>query len=66
MEITKKTGLIEILENYPQAAKMFRELGMHCLGCALASMENIEQACLTHGHDPDEFVAKLKAFLEIA
>ena len=64
MEITKYTMLSDILEFYPEAIEMFQEMGMHCLGCALASMENIEQACCAHGVDADDFVLNLRAFVE--
>ena len=64
MEITKYTMLSDILEFYPEAIEMFQEMGMHCLGCALASMENIEQACCAHGVDADDFVSNLRAFVE--
>ncbi len=62
-EITRETMICEVLENCPEAMPKFQELGMHCLGCALADVETIEQACAAHGVDPDEFVLELKAFL---
>lgn len=64
MEITRETMLSEIIDNCPQAMPAFQAIGMHCLGCALASGENIEQACAAHGVDPDEFITELKAYLE--
>jgi hybrid cluster-associated redox disulfide protein len=63
-EITKETMISELLENAPQAMPVFQEIGMHCMGCALASDENIEQACYAHGVDADQFVQKLKAYLQ--
>lgn len=63
MEITRETMLSEILENCPEAMPTFQAIGMHCMGCALASGENIEQACAAHGVDPDEFVEGLKNYL---
>lgn len=63
MEITRETMLSEILENCPEAMPVFQAIGMHCMGCALASGENIEQACAAHGVDPDEFVEGLKNYL---
>lgn len=63
MEITRETLISEILENYPEAMPKFQELGMHCLGCALATAESLEQACAAHGVDVDEFLVELKAFL---
>lgn len=64
MDITRETMLSEIIDNCPQAMPAFQAIGMHCLGCALASGENIEQACAAHGVDPDEFITELKAYLE--
>ena len=55
--------LSDILENCPEAMPAFQTIGMHCMGCALASGENIEQACAAHGVDPDEFVEGLKNYL---
>ena len=63
MEITKETMLSEIIENCPEAMPAFQAIGMHCMGCALASGENVEQACLAHGVDPEEFLVELEAFL---
>ena len=64
MEFTKETMLAEVLEKCPEAMVMFRSLGMHCMGCALASGENISQACAAHGYDADDFVEKLNAFVQ--
>ena len=63
MEITRDTNIGEIVENCPEAMPKFQEIGMHCMGCALASGETIEEACAAHGVDPDEFITELKAFL---
>ncbi len=64
MEITRETMLSEIIENCPEAMPAFQAIGMHCMGCALASGENVEQACAAHGVDPDEFLEALKTYLE--
>ena len=63
MEITRETLISEIVENCPQAMPAFQAIGMHCMGCALASGENLEQACAAHSVDPDEFLEELEAFL---
>ena len=63
MEITRETMLSEILENCPEAMPAFQAIGMHCMGCALARGENLEQACAAHGVDPDEFIEGLKNYL---
>ena len=63
MELTRETLISEIVEQFPQAMPAFQAIGMHCMGCALASGENLEQACFAHGVDPDEFLSYLEAFL---
>ncbi|MDY2926496.1 MAG: DUF1858 domain-containing protein, partial [Eubacteriales bacterium] len=37
--------------------------GMHCLGCVMASGENLEQACGVHGIDCDALVANINEYL---
>lgn len=64
MEITRETLISEIVENCPQAMPAFQAIGMHCMGCAMASGENLEQACSAHGVDPDEFIDNLRTFLQ--
>ena len=66
MIISKNTKISTIVENAPEAMPMFQEIGMHCMGCALASGETLEQACAAHGVDPDEFLTYLKAYLEVS
>lgn len=62
--ITRDSLLMEVLENAPQTAPFFNAIGMHCLSCALATDETIEQACAAHGFDADDFVTQVNAFLE--
>lgn len=62
-EITKDTIIGEILQNAPETAPLFNSIGMHCLGCAMASGENVGQACDVHGVDADEFVVKLNEYI---
>ena len=63
MIISKNTKISTIVENAPEAMPMFQEIGMHCMGCAMASGETVEQACYAHGVDPDWVVAELKVYL---
>ena len=61
--VTKETVIADIMENAPDSVPMFEEIGMHCMGCALASGENVEEACMAHDVNPDEFVSRLNAFI---
>ncbi len=62
-EITKDTVIADIMMNAPETQPLFRSIGMHCMGCAMASGENVEEACSVHGVDTDAFVAKLNEFI---
>lgn len=61
--VTKDMNIGEILDNARETIPFFLNLGMHCLGCPSARGETVEQACLVHGVDPDEFVAGLNEFI---
>jgi len=62
-EVTKETIIADILQNAPEVVPLFNEIGMHCMGCAMASGENVGQACAAHGVDADAFIAKLNEFI---
>lgn len=59
MIITKNTIIGDILDTGGSVAPFFLEIGMHCLGCPSARGETIEEACMVHGTNADELVAKL-------
>lgn len=61
--ITKDMIVGDILDNNPELAPYFLEMGMHCLGCPSARGETVEDACAVHGVDADEFVATLNQAL---
>lgn len=59
--ITKDMLIVDALKegNVEKMAEVLRNFGMHCLGCALARGETIEEAAAVHGVDADEMVAAL-------
>lgn len=63
MTVTKETIIGEILDNAPDTAPFFIEMGMHCLGCPASRGESIEEACMVHGTNADELVQKINDFL---
>ncbi len=63
MTVTKQTIIGDILDNAPDTAPYFLEMGMHCLGCPHSRGESIEEACAVHGTNADELVAKLNAHI---
>lgn len=62
-EITKDMKIGDILDANRELAPFFLEMGMHCLGCPSARNESVAQACMVHGVNADELIAKMNAFL---
>lgn len=62
--VTKEMSISEVLQMDMGTAPIFLNMGMHCLGCPMASAESIEDACATHGINPDEIIAKLNEYFE--
>ena len=63
-QITKDTIIADILNIAPDSVPLFRSIGMNCLGCAMASGETLEQACVAHGVDVDDLLSKLADFVK--
>ena len=61
MKIEKTTKIGELLEQSPEKADILLEAGMHCLGCPASQGETLEEACMVHGIDVEELLAKLNA-----
>lgn len=61
MKITKDMLIGDVLDQYPDLAAYFFEIGMHCLGCPHSRGESIEEACEVHGTDVDALLEKLNA-----
>ena len=62
-EITRNTIIGDILDMDSSTAPLFLEIGMYCLGCPASRGETLEQACLVHGVNPDDLIAKLNAHI---
>ena len=61
VQITKDTIIGDILDIAPETAPTFLSIGMHCLGCPSSRGETVEEACMVHGVDVDEVLAKINA-----
>ena len=61
-KITADMTIGEILEmRGEEVAPILLDMGMHCLGCPSAQAESLEEACMVHGIDVEELLAKLNA-----
>ena len=63
-KVTKEMGIIEIVQQYPQALEVFAKYGLGCIGCAAARFENLEAGAKVHGVDPEEMVAEINALID--
>ena len=61
--VTKDTLIGDILDFDVETAEYFFEIGMHCLGCPASRGESIAEACMVHGTNADELVAKINDHL---
>ena len=64
--ITKDMLIGEVIRqgNSQAIAEVLMDVGMHCLGCAMARGETVEQAALVHGVDVEELVERLNEAAE--
>ena len=63
-KISGKMAIGECVEKYPETADVFMKHGMHCLGCAAAHFENIEEGASAHGIDAKKLVEDLNKAVE--
>ena len=63
MQATKDMLIQQVIELDEGTAEILMSSGMHCLGCAMAHGESIEQACAVHGIDVDELIGEINAYL---
>ena len=61
--VTKDMTIQSILEQHEDVAPILMASGMHCLGCAMAHGETLEQACAVHGIDVDALVQQINESL---
>lgn len=63
MQANKEMLIQQVIELDEGTAEILMNSGMHCLGCAMAHGESIEQACAVHGIDVDELIGEINAYL---
>ena len=65
-QITKDMVVADLLKTdiAEDAVPVLKSMGMHCLGCVMASRETIGEACQAHNVDADEIISKLTALVK--
>ena len=64
MKITKDMNIGQVVATNMELIPLLQRAGMHCFGCPMAQMENLEDAAAGHGIDVDKLVAALNNKLE--
>ena len=64
MIVTKDTIVGDIVNADEGVAPILMYSGLQCLGCAMASGETIEEACMVHGMDCDELIEELNNYFQ--
>lgn len=64
-KVTKETLIGDALRiDMEKIVPILMDMGMHCIGCPASQAESIGDACMVHGVDADEIVAKINNALE--
>ena len=63
-KITRKMTIGEVVSKHPETIEVFFKHGLHCVGCPVASLENIEQGAKAHGVDVKKLVEDLNKAVE--
>ncbi|MBR6029327.1 MAG: DUF1858 domain-containing protein [Clostridia bacterium] len=64
MTITKETTMGEMLRYDINLAYVLMEQGMHCVGCPSSVGESLEMACMVHGLDPEQVLARIQEYMD--
>ena len=63
-KITKDMPIGGVVQKHPETVEVFQKHGLHCMGCAIAHLENIEQGASAHGMDVKKLVEDLNKKIE--
>lgn len=63
-KITSKMSIGDVVSKYPETIEVFFKHGLHCVGCAIAQFENVEQGAKAHGIDVKKLIDDLNKAVE--
>ena len=63
-KVTKDMGIMDIIQECPDAIGIFQKYGMGCIGCAAARFENLEAGAKVHGIDADAMIKDINDLIE--
>ncbi len=57
--IKGNSSIVDIVSKYPDTADVLVRHGLHCIGCAAARFETLDEAALAHGIELDPLINDL-------
>lgn len=60
-KITKNMTFVQMLQRYPETAKVLKKYNLACASCMGAQNEPIDLGAINHGIDPEELLTALNA-----
>ncbi|CAH2031263.1 DUF1858 domain-containing protein [Trichlorobacter ammonificans] len=63
-QITKDMTFLQMLQTYPETAKVLKKYNLACAACLGAQNEPIDLGAINHGIDPEELLAALNAAIK--
>ena len=66
-EVNKNMSFGEILTAVPESGMIMAKYGLHCIGCAFAYEETVEEGCKAHGFEDktvDKMIKEINDFIK--
>lgn len=64
--VSKDMYIVDVLNMDNGTASIFMQNGLHCLGCAMAGGETLEEACAVHGIDCEDLLEQINEYLSLS
>lgn len=62
--VTKDMNILEAVQKYPIISTVFKRHGLGCVGCMVASGENLGEGIMAHGLDADALIEEMNALIK--
>ncbi len=59
--ITKEMMVREVIAKYPHTIKIFKDYGLECIDCQIASLERVERGARVHHANLEKLLRDLNA-----
>ncbi len=63
LKVTEDTTIAQLLEHYPEVAKLLKRRGLDCVPCSSRVHESVRKAAIVHGLDPQELLQEIKKII---